>query len=134
MKRIAHYLLSPVLSICCATQTSCIKHIDLSEGHLKQDAPGYLYPFGKEVQGATAEITIRCNAPVCTSHPPAVEIPPLKYNKSWLFMLTQDDCKQAAYSTTWAAINGKPLSDNYFYNAGQLLWGDLPPDIRYLGS
>lgn len=113
-------------------QASCIKHIDLSEGHLKQDVPGYLYPFGKEVQGATARITIRCKATVDPSKLPTVEIPPLKYNKSWLFMLTQDDCKPAAFSTTWAAINGKPLSDKYFYNAGQLLWGDLPPNIRYL--
>src|SRR5699024_1885108 len=58
-------------------------------------------------------------------------IPVLKYNKSWLFMLTQDDCKHAAYSTTWAAINGKPLSYNYYYNAEQLAAGDLPSDIFY---
>lgn len=49
-------------------------------------------------------------------------------------MLTQDDCKQVAFSCTWAAINGKPLTNKYFYNAGHLLWGDLPPDIWYLGK
>ena len=53
-------------------------------------------------------------------------------------MLTQDDCKHAAYSTTWAAINGKPLSKNYYYNTEQMAAGDLPPDVftldRTLGS
>ncbi|MCE5205376.1 MAG: hypothetical protein LLF80_04625 [Porphyromonadaceae bacterium] len=53
-------------------------------------------------------------------------------------MLTQDDCKHAAYSTTWAAINGKPLSNNYYYGTEQLAAGDLPPDAfnldKTLGS
>lgn len=44
-------------------------------------------------------------------------------------MLTQDDCRPEAYNTTWAAINGKPLSSSYFYNSRQLAAYDLPPDI-----
>lgn len=28
-------------------------------------------------------------------------------------MLTQDDCRHAAFCYTWAAINGKPLSKNH---------------------
>lgn len=49
-------------------------------------------------------------------------------------MLTQDDCKHAAYSSTWAAINGRPLTHNYYYNTEQLAAGDLPPDYFYLNK
>lgn len=96
------------------------------------NAQKYMYPFGQEVTNATAEIMIKLNNVV----PDNIEavVPALKYNKSLLFMLTQDDCKQVAYSCTWAAINGKPLTRNYFYNAPQLEYGDLPPDIYYLGK
>ena len=61
-------------------------------------------------------------------------IPPLKYNKSLLVLLTQDDCVQTAFSTTWAAINGRPLSDTYFYTAAHLRGGDLPPDTYGFGK
>lgn len=134
MKRISNYIkASFVLSCCFLSETSCIRQIDLSEGHLKEDVSGYLYPFEKEARNVTAEIIIR-TATSLSGKKTGTEIPSLKYNKSWLFMLTQDDCKPAAYSTTWAAINGKPLTDKYYYNASQLYWGDLPPDIRYLGK
>ncbi|MFA7493827.1 MAG: hypothetical protein WCZ43_09980 [Proteiniphilum sp.] len=97
----------------------------------------YLYPYGNEVQNVVAEITLEMVGKIDLENI-AVEIPPLKYNKSWLFMLTQDDCMHAAYSTTWAVINGKPLSNNYYYNAEQLDVGDLPPDAslrnKLLGS
>jgi len=49
-------------------------------------------------------------------------------------MLTQDDCKQAAFSCTWASINGKPLSNEYYYDINQLNAGDLPPDYHNLGK
>lgn len=134
MIQISNYLkVSIVLSLCFLSGTSCIKHINLSEGYLKEDVPGYLYPFGREAQNVTAKIIIRTAASL-SAKTIETEIPPLKYNKSWLFMLTQDDCKPAAFSTTWAAINGKPLSNKYYYNAGQLYWGDLPPDIWYLSK
>lgn len=116
--------------------TSCIDK-DVYEGH-KDDIPkpvyvSYLYPYGSEVKNAVAEITLETESELDASQIEAV-IPPLKYNKSWLFMLTQDDCQHAAYSTTWAAINGKPLSNSYYYNAEQLAAGDLPPDHFYLGK
>lgn len=119
------------------TAVSCIKKIDLSQDKEKEgvisNEPIYLYPFGQEAKNCTAEIIIKTNASIAQATF-TTEIPKLKYNKSWLFMLTQDDCKQAAYSCTWAAINGKPLSNKYFYDAGHLREGDLPPDIYYLGK
>lgn len=57
------------------------------------------YPHKKEIQ--TKDIN--------------VEIPHLKYNKTWMLMLTQDDCMQAAFCRTWAAINGKPISSSIPY-------------------
>lgn len=93
----------------------------------------YLYPYGNEAQNIVAEITLETDGEVNTDIIEA-EIPILKYNKSWLFMLTQDDCVHTAYSTTWAAINGKPLSRNYYYSAEQLAAGDLPPDIFYFNK
>lgn len=132
----------------CLISTSCIKKINLYQGDKDDSGSGngnssqkqeilidtdFFYPFGKEEKEYTAEITL-------TTHSPLPEVlaksyvPPLKYNKSWLLLLTQDDCKQAAFSWTWAAINGKPLSSNYFYQYGHLKYGDLPPDIYYLGK
>ena len=80
-----------------------------------------------------AEVVIKTDGSVNLENVTA-EIPPLKYNKSWLFMLTQDDCRQDAFSNTWAAIHGKPLSKDYFYDAAHLDAGDLPPDAYYLGK
>lgn len=91
----------------------------------------YLYPYGDEVQNVVAEITLETDREIVPGSI-AAEIPPLKYNKSWLFMLTQDDCKHDSYSTTWAAINGKPLSMFYYYHAEHLAAGDLPPDVVQL--
>ena len=87
----------------------------------------YLYPYGDEVQNVVAEITIETDREIVPGSI-AAEIPPLKYNKSWLFMLTQDDCKHDSYSTTWAAINGKPLSMFYYYHAEHLAAG-ICPDV-----
>ena len=88
----------------------------------------YLYPYQDEAQNVVAEIAFILNN-VPENKEVKAKIPHLKYNKSWLFMLTQDDCKHAAYSSTWAAINGKPLSSGYYYNTEQLAAGDLPPDF-----
>ncbi len=91
----------------------------------------YLYPYDMEAHNIVAEISLVLNdAPEISQV--NTEIPVLKYNKSWLFMLTQDDCDHSTYSTTWAAINGRPLSNNHYYNAEQLAVGDLPPDIYTL--
>lgn len=130
-KTIKHYI---ALIIMPALLSSCIEKVDLSEGHVFPDSPGYLYPFQNEAQNITAEIIIKTKENIAQTSSFATEIPKLKYNKSWLFILTQDDCMQAAYSCTWAAINGKPLSNKYFYDAGHLRENDLPPDIYYLGK
>lgn len=147
---------------CIVLLTSCIKQINLyrgddenkqenNEGDGKDDGGKqepqesvYLYPFGKEVRGeVVTEIIIRTNAAFSPSEMTA-EIPPVKYNKSLLLMLTQDDCKQSAYCRTWAAINGKPVSNSnpyptptvanpnekkeFYYTSKHLKKGDLPPN------
>lgn len=99
----------------------------------KQVYVKYVYPYGKEVQNVVAEITLEMVGKI-DEKKINVEFPFLKYNKSWLCMLTQDDCMHAAYSTTWAAINGKPLSNNYYYDAEHLAAGDLPPDVLSRGK
>ena len=93
----------------------------------------YLYPFGDEPRHVTAELTLTFAPETDLTDAEAV-IPPLKYNKSLLVLLTQDDCKQAAFSTTWAAINGRPLSDTYYYTAAHLRGGDMPPDTYGFGK
>ena len=125
--------------------SSCIKDIDLYKGKTSSTTTttntysSYIYPFNDEIKDATAEITIKSNV-VIDFNQIAPEIPFLKYNKSWLLMLTQDDCKHAAYCRTWAAINGKPISSSelfptppslheLYYNAEQLEADDLPPNI-----
>lgn len=96
-------------------------------------AAEYLYPFGDEPRHVTAELTLTFAPETDLTDAEAV-IPPLKYNKSLLLLLTQDDCKQAAFSTTWAAINGRPLSDTYYYTAAHLRGGDMPPDTYGFGK
>lgn len=128
----------------CLVSTSCIKQKNLL-GEDSEGQPGksqdvinetdFFYPFDSEAKDNTAIITIRTkNKLPADLNQIEAEIPPLKYNKSWLFMLTQDDCKQAAFSCTWAAINGKPLSTKYFYDLAHLQAGDLPPDSYRLGK
>lgn len=130
------------LWICLAT-TSCIKQKDLYDpndtGSGKNKAKevisetDFLYPFLNETTENKIEITLRLQAGQQVSNLKA-EIPALKYNKKWLFMLTQDDCQQTAFCRTWAAINGKPISDKYYYDLAQLFQGDLPPDVYTLGK
>lgn len=114
--------------------SSCIRQLDLSIPNkpvTEEDI--YIYPYSDERQNVTAEITIHTNAPVNIDKN-CIKIPHLKYNKSWLFILTQDDCKHSTFCYTWAAINGKPLSNDYFYDVQHLRKGDLPPDFYYLGK
>lgn len=122
----------------CLLASSCIKEKDLFSGEkigVKQEItsnPEFTYKFNDENVNNTVEITIKTKEPINSNI--KSEIPPLKYNKSWLFMLTQDDCKHAAFSCTWAAINGKPLSSLYYYDLAHLQQNDLPPDTYYLGK
>lgn len=92
---------------------SCIKEVDLSKRdeekkQEEQEETVYIYPFKKESHDITAELTISTDGKIDLNEI-EVEIPPLKYNKSWLFLLTQDDCSQTAYCNTWAAIHGKTV-------------------------
>ncbi|MGE0092656.1 MAG: hypothetical protein AB7S40_08940 [Bacteroidales bacterium] len=111
---------------------SCVKFPDIPKP-VDYGFTDYLYPFNEEVRGVSAVISIVPNGNLNTRDI-SVEIPFLKYNKSWLFTLTQDDCKHAAYSWTWAAINGYPLSNDYFYNFKNNWADDFPPDHFYLGK
>lgn len=122
MRKFYVYLLVSLIAISC---------IDKGEVYNEISYSGYQYPSGDEVSNVIAEITIVVDDNV-SYNLDGIEIPPLKYNKSWLFMLTQDDCKQAAYCRTWAAINGRPVSPssdsaNYYYDVENLIAGDLPP-------
>lgn len=110
---------------------------DTDETNLAQ----FLYPFESEIQGAEAEISIELKEPLSGGVTSIVtSIPPLKYNKSLLFMLTQDDCKHSAFCRTWAAINGKPITPHnpvgksYYYDYEHLEMGDLPPAVYSLGK
>lgn len=132
-----------LILLLCLVNISCIKQKNLFEEDNKNNGKGkevvnetdFFYPFSSEAKDNTAIITIRTkNELPHNLNNIEVEIPPLKYNKSWLFMLTQDDCKQAAFSCTWAAINGKPLSAQYFYDLAHLQADDLPPDSYRLGK
>lgn len=126
--------------------TSCLKQVDFyrnrsngeNEGN-KLGEPFYIYPFQGEEQQVTATIELQFDSTV-DLHAIQTEIPYLKYNKSWLLMLTQDDGKQVSYCRTWAAINGRPVSTSepyplypasreLFYEAAQYRAGDLPPNL-----
>lgn len=123
-----------VLIIVVFLFSSCLKHRNLYQE--KKDVieePLYIYPFSSENQGVTVEMVIQTKAGI-NMEQVKVEIPPLKYNKSWLFILSQDDCKQASYCCTWAALNGRPLSKKYYYDVRQYLNDDLPPDVYTLGK
>lgn len=128
--------------------TSCIKQLNLYEGDKDEDngnsdvkekavvcETDFFYPFDKEVKSIETTLTIRTRTPLPEDISRLkTEIPPLKYNKSWLFMLTQDDCKQVAFCCTWAAINGYPLSNLYFYDLAHIQADDFPPDSYYLNK
>lgn len=96
----------------------------------------YIYNFSDEVKNVEAVITIKVNKDIAASNLTAL-VPPLKYNKTWLMMLTQDDCEQDSYCRTWAKINGKPVSSSVeikgehqlYYDYLQLVNADLPPTI-----
>ena len=137
-----------LLLILCLTNVSCIKQHNLYQGSKEEEENGngntqrqdivadtdFFYPFGDETGEYRAEITLTTHTTLSEDKIKEPVIPPLKYNKSLLLMLTQDDCKQAAFSWTWAAIHGKPLSPSYYYQLGHLSYDDLPPDVYYLGK
>lgn len=111
---------------------SCIKFPKIPKPDPFEETT-YTYPFKDEISSISFELTIKTNSNIAEELVDA-QIPFLKYNKSWLFTLVQDDCMQGAYSATWAAINGYPLSSKYYYDFKHFLVGDLPPDHYYLGK
>lgn len=109
--------------------TSCL---DVPERDIK---PLYVYSYKDENSNIVAEIYIKTKGDIPIESI-STSIPYLKYNKSWLMILTMDDCKQDAYCRVWAAINGKPLpvSEHVYYNAVNLLSGDMPLSVYYLNK
>ena len=101
-----------LLILFCLFTTSCIKQMNLYQGDKEEDEnggnastnqevicePDFLYPFDKETQHVQAEIIIHTKTKLSDVQTMTAQIPPLKYNKSWLCMLTQDDCQHAAFS------------------------------------
>lgn len=124
--RVLFFLLLPFVI------SSCLDR-DVYEGGYGDNYVKYLYPYGNEAHHLIAEVAIVLSQSAESDHI-ITKIPVLKYNKSWLLMLTQDDCEHSAYSSTWAAINGRPLSKSYYYSAEQLAAGDLPPDVITFGK
>lgn len=132
----------------CLIHTSCVKQLNLYEGdkddgngknQVKEQTvlcePDFFYPFDKEVNQINTKLIIHTHTKLPENiENMRTEIPPLKYNKSWLFLLSQDDCKQVAFCCTWAAFNGQPLSDSYFYDLAHVQADDFPPDAYYLGK
>lgn len=140
MSKITKLLMFISLTLTSLFITSCIDPMEPLDPKDKDENPYsynypplYVYPYGNEARNITAEITITTDGTVDLNNIEA-EIPHLKFNKSWLFMLTQDDCLHSAFSCTWAAINGKPLTNTYFYDIRHLFENDLPPDIYYLNK
>lgn len=117
---------------------------------IKGDVYDYIYPFGQEATNIKAEIIISTKGPIDKKENITAEIATIKYNKSWIFMLTQDDCVMSSLCCTWAAINNKPISDSelyptpsaddasktrtLFYHYPQLQYNDLTPITINLGK
>lgn len=150
--------------ICILVFASCIPRKDLYQGGeesknkpqsnekiiIKGDSYDYIYPFGQEATNIKAEITISTKEPIDENKKMTAEIATLKYNKSWVCMLTQDDCVMSSLCRTWAAINGKPVADStpyptpnvddasktqsLFYHYLQLQYDDLTPATINLGK
>ena len=129
---------SIIVFLLCILNTGCIKDKNLYDDRLAEKKvisnPEFFYPYANETENHTAEITIQLKEGMRLPNQPTAIIPPLKYNKSWLFMLTQDDCRCEAFSCTWAAIHGKPISLKSSYDLAHLQINDLPSECYYLGK
>ena len=90
-----------LLLFLCALPSSCVdkdlyepkEEKEIETGYVK-----YLYHYAGEARDVVADITIKTNSEI-NAESVVIEIPVLKFNKSWLFMLTQDDHRHSAYST-----------------------------------
>ena len=117
-----------VLLVLC--MGSCVKIKDIYE---PIEFVNYEYPYQTENLGVDFELLVYLKNNE-SNKDIDVQIPFLKYNKNWLMLLTQDDCVHSAFSNTWAAINGKPLYTNYYYDIEHLVIGDLPPGAYSLNK
>jgi hypothetical protein len=134
MKKIANILLVIFILVSCQNKnlytdtttepTEPTTPADEDKTTVDYSSP-YIYPFSDEVNNAVTVITIKANKDIKASSI-IPEVPYLKYNKSWLLMLTQDDVKQAIYCRTWAKINGKPTSSSTYYDGKHDLYYDYP--------
>jgi len=107
--------------------------VEIKDNYEQPVFSNYLYPYNEENFEINCEILVHLKKEVSESDID-VQIPFLKYNKTWLMLLTQDDCVQTAFCNTWAAINGKPLYTSYYYDIEHLMIGDLPPGSYVLGK
>lgn len=93
--------------------SGCIRKLNLYQGDKDEDEnkdngkrrdviceTEFIYPFGNETADKEIEITIHLKADRQVGYL-YTEIPTLKYNKDWLFLMTQDDCMHSAFSYTW---------------------------------
>lgn len=121
------------------TFNSCLKLVMPSYPKPESEDKRYLYPFSDEVNNVTANIYIDINEDVDLNHPRfsdiVAEIPHLKYNKTWLLLISQDDTRQDSFSSTFAAIHGRPVpAEQYYYDIEHLEKNDLPPDTLSIGK
>lgn len=139
MKRKISLLICSLTLLCIIT--SCLEDKVLFHPFVYSS---YSYPYKEENSNNAIEVIIKSDRAI-KANDIIAEIPHLKYNKSLLFMFTQDDCKHAAYCRTWAAINGRPVSNSdlyptkptrkdLYYDAAQLQAGDLPPNVIPAGN
>lgn len=117
-----------ILLVLC--MESCVKIKDVYEP-IKYVI--YDYPYQEENSGIEFELILFLKNNESNENID-IQIPFLKFNKKWLMLLTQDDCLHSAFCNTWAAINGKPLYTNYYYDIKHLVVGDLPPGAYRLNK
>lgn len=108
MRAFKYYFYSIILVLMGFSLNSCTGDKDIidsnnNNNNSNNNIPLYLYPYGSEVNNVSVEITIQTDGTIDLNSLEA-EIPHLKYNKSLLFMFTQDDCRQDAFSCSWAAL------------------------------
>lgn len=136
LKAYKPYLLFSLLLL---TFNSCLKLVMPSNPKPEEEEKRYLYPFSNEVNNIIANIYIDINEDVDLNQPEfndiITEIPHLKYNKTWLLLISQDDTRQDSFSSTFAAIHGRPVpAEKYYYDIEHLEKNDLPPDTLSFGK
>lgn len=125
--------------------SGCILQLNLYQGDKDEDEnkdngkrqdviceTEFIYPFGNETADKEIEITIHLKADRQVGYL-YTEIPTLKYNKDWLFLMTQDDCMLQPFHIH-GCHSWQTLSYIYYCDLAHLQNGDLPPDYYSLGK